>query len=356
MDAFKPLIAKVATGSSLTEVESETAFHHIFSGEVTPAQLGGFLMALRVRGETIEEIAGAVNAMRAKMLRVDAPARTMDIVGTGGDGHGTFNVSTLAALIVAACGVPVAKHGNRAASSKSGSTDVLGALGVRTGLAPEEVAACVAEAGIGFMTAQTHHAAMRHVASARVELGARTIFNLLGPLANPAGVKYQLLGVFAASWLEPLAQVLRRLGSERVWLLHGADGLDEATTTGPTFVTALEDGAIRSFEITPEAAGLPRASLADLAGGDPAHNAAALKAVLDGAKTPYRDIAVLNAAAALVVAERAADLKEGAALAAAAIDQGAVADTLSKLVKISNRAAPRSGASAFPANATRRSS
>ncbi len=355
MDAFKPLIAKVATGSSLTEGEAETAFHHIFSGEVTPAQLGGFLLALRVRGETVEEITGAVAAMRAKMLRVEAPAGAIDIVGTGGDGHGTYNVSTLAALIVAACGAPVAKHGNRAASSRSGASDVLSALGVRTGLPPEEAAACLAEAGICFMMAQTHHAAMRHVAPARAELGARTIFNLLGPLANPAGVKRQLLGVFAASWLEPLAQVLRRLGSERVWLVHGADGLDEATTTGPSFVTALEDGVIRSFEITPEAAGLPRASLADLTGGDPATNAAALRAVLDGARSPYRDIAVLNAAAALVVAERAADLKEGAVLAAAAIDQGAAAETLAKLIKVSNRSARESGASISSASATRRS-
>lgn len=342
MDAFKPLIAKVATGSGLTEAEAETAFDHIFSGEVTPAQLGGFLMALRVRGETIEEISGAVAAMRAKMLRVEAPPRAIDIVGTGGDGHGTYNVSTLASLIVAACGVPVAKHGNRAASSRSGATDVLTALGVKVGLSPREVSACIAEAGVGFMTAQTHHAAIRHVASARSELGARTIFNLLGPLANPAGVKRQLLGVFAASWLEPLAQALRRLGSERVWLVHGADGLDELTTTGPSFVAALEGGDIRTFEITPEAGGLPRASLADLKGGDPASNAAALKAVLDGAKTPYRDIAVLNAAAALVVAEKAADLKEGASLAAAAIDRGAAAETLAKLVKISNRGAPAS--------------
>jgi anthranilate phosphoribosyltransferase len=347
MDAFKPLIAKVATGSSLTEAEAETAFDHIFSGEVTPAQLGGFLMALRVRGETIEEITGAVKAMRAKMLRVAAPPGTMDIVGTGGDGHGTYNVSTLAALIVAACGVPVAKHGNRASSSRSGSSDVLTALGVRIGLAPNEVEACINEAGIGFMTAQAHHAAMRHVAPARLELGARTIFNLLGPLANPAEVKRQMLGVFSAAWLEPLAQVLRNLGSSRVWLVHGAGGLDEATTTGQSFVTALEDGEIRSFEIAPEAAGLPRASLADLKGGDCSVNAAALKAVLDGAKTPYRDIALLNAAAALVIAEKAADLKEGAGLAAAAIDQGAAAETLAKLVKVSNRApSPSSAANA----------
>lgn len=354
MDAFKPLIAKVATGASLSEAEAVAAFDHIFAGEVTPVQLGGFLMAMRVRGESIAEITGAVIAMRARMLRVEAPARTIDIVGTGGDGHSTYNISTLAALIVAACGVPVAKHGNRAASSRSGSSDVLTALGVKTGLAPREVEACIAEAGIGFMTAQTHHAAMRHAAAARIELGTRTIFNLLGPLANPAGVKNQMLGVFSVSWLEPLAQVLRNLGSSRVWLVHGADGLDEATTTGPSFVTALEGGKIRSFEITPEAAGLSRASLADLEGGDPAANAAALQAVLEGAKTPYRDIAVLNAAAALVVAEQAADLKEGAARAGAALDEGRAADTLAKLIEVSNRTT--AGAASSPRELARQGS
>ena len=339
MDAFKPLIARIASGGSLTETEASEAFEQIFAGDVTPAQIGAFLMALRVRGETIDEITGAVRAMRARMLRVDAPARAIDIVGTGGDGHGTYNVSTLAALIVAACGVPVAKHGNRAASSRSGSSDVLALLGVKIGLAPAEVETCIRQAGIGFMSAQTHHAAMRHVAPVRAELGVRTIFNLLGPLANPAGVKYQMLGVFAASWLEPLAQALRNLGSERVWLVHGADGLDEASTTGPSFVTALERGVIRSFEITPEAAGLPRASLADLKGGTPAVNAAALRAVLAGQKSPYRDIALLNAAAALVVAEKADDLQDGVAQAAAAIDEGRAAATLQKLVEASNRAA-----------------
>lgn len=343
MDAFKPLIAKVATGSSLTEAEAEAAFNHIFAGHVTPAQLGGFLMALRARGETIDEITGAVIAMRARMLPVEAPADAIDIVGTGGDGHGTLNVSTLAALIVAACGIPVAKHGNRAASSKSGSSDVLTALGVGLDLAPAQVEACIGETGIGFMAAQTHHASMRHAAPVRAELGTRTIFNLLGPLANPAGVKYQMLGVFAARWLEPLAHVLRNLGSKRVWLVHGSDGLDEATTTGPSFVTALENGKIRSFEITPEAAGISRASLADLAGGNPAANAAALRAVLGGAKNPYRDIGILNAAVALVIAGKAADLKHGAALAAAAIDGGAAAETLAKLVKVSNRAPPGPG-------------
>lgn len=337
MDAFKPIIAKVATGASLTQAEAAGAFNDMLSGEVTPAQMGAFLMALRVRGETVEEITGAVSAMRAKMLRVAAPAGSIDIVGTGGDGHGSYNVSTLAALIVAACGAPVAKHGNRAASSKSGSSDVLTALGVRIGLPAEQVAACIGEAGIGFMMAQTHHAAMRHVGAVRTELGARTIFNLLGPLSNPAGVKRQLLGVFSAAWLEPLAQVLRNLGSERVWLVHGSDGLDEVTTTGATRVSALEDGAIRSFEITPEDAGLPRASLADLKGGDADFNAAALRAVLDGAKNPYRDIAVINAAAALIVAGKAKNLKEGAGLAQNALDSGAARDTLAALVAASNR-------------------
>ena len=341
MDAFKPLLAKVATGAGLSRTEAEFAFDMLLSGEVTPAQMGGFLMGLRVRGESVEEITGAVSAMRAKMLRVNAPPQAIDIVGTGGDGHGSYNVSTLAALIVAACGVPVAKHGNRAASSKSGASDVLTALGVRTGLPPAGVEDCIAMAGIGFMAAQAHHAAIRHVAATRQELGTRTLFNLLGPLANPAGVRRQLLGVFSAAWLEPLAHVLRNLGSERVWLVHGADGLDEVSTTGPTFVTALEDGKIRSFEITPEEAGLPRTELADLKGGDAAHNAAALDAVLAGAKTPYRDIAVFNAAAALLVAGKAKDLAQGVGLAQEAIDQKHAADVLARLIKASNAQVPQ---------------
>jgi anthranilate phosphoribosyltransferase len=338
MDAFKPLIAKVATGSSLTEVEARAAFDLIFAGTVTPAQLGGLLLALRARGETVAEITGAVAALRARMLRVTAPPGAIDIVGTGGDGHATRNISTLAALITAACGVPVAKHGNRAASSKTGASNVLSALGVGLELAAWEIEACIKEAGIGFLAAWAHHAAMRHAAPVRAELGTPTIFNLAGPLANPAGVKFQVLGVFARCWLEPLARVLRNLGAKRVWLVHGSDGLDEATTTGPTFVTALEDGHIRSFQIAPEDAGISRASPADLVGGDPSANAAALHGVLCGAKNAYRDIAVLNAAVALVVAQKADDLKHGAALAAAALDDGVAADTLAKLVKVSNRA------------------
>ena len=336
MEAFKPLLAKVATGASLTRAEADSAFETILSGEVTPAQTAGFLMALRVRGETVDEITGAVTAMRRKMLRVSAPEGAIDIVGTGGDGHGTYNVSTLAALIVAGCGVKVAKHGNRAASSLSGSSDVLTALGVHIGGTAAAVRHCIDEAGIGFMMAQTHHAAMRHVGPVRVELGTRTIFNLLGPLSNPAGVRHQLLGVFSESWLQPLAEVLRNMGSTRVWLVHGTDGLDEMTTTGVTKVVALEDGNIRRFEIEPEHAGLARASLADLKGGDAAHNAAALTAVLDGAKNPYRDIAVLNAAGSLVVAGHSADLASGAKAAGEALASGAARQALDRLVQASH--------------------
>ncbi len=337
MDAFKPLLAKVATGASLTRAEAQRAFDDMLSGEVTPAQMGAFLMALRVRGETVDEITGAVTAMRAKMLSVNAPADALDIVGTGGDGSGSYNVSTLASIITAACGVPIAKHGNRAASSKSGATDVLTALDVKVGVSPEHVEACIRDAGIGFMAAPTHHAAMRHVGPVRVELGTRTIFNILGPLSNPANVKRQLLGTFSKALLEPMAQVLKNLGSERIWLVHGSDGLDEMTTTGVTYVCALEDGNIRSFEVTPEEAGLARATAADLKGGDPEHNAAALRAVLDGKKSAYRDIAVLNAAAALVVAGKAKGLKEAATMAAEALDSGRARGTLAKLVDVSNR-------------------
>lgn len=336
MDAFKPIIAKVAAGSPLSREEAEHAFDTILSGGSTLAQTGAFLIALRVRGETVDEIAGAVKALRDKMLRVEAPADAIDIVGTGGDNSGSYNVSTLAAMITAACGVPVAKHGNRAASSKSGAADVLAALGVKVGLEPAKVSECIAQAGVGFMFAPTHHASMRHVGPVRVELGTRTILNLLGPMSNPAGVKRQLLGVFSESWLEPLASTLATLGSEKVWVVHGRDGLDEITTTGETAVAALENGRITRFVITPEDAGIARARPEDLKGGEAEHNAAALRAVLSGERTPYRDIAVLNAAAALVVAGRADSLRHGAELAARAIDTGAVAGVVDRLVAASN--------------------
>ncbi len=336
MDPFKPFIAKVATGASLSAAEAREAFEAMLSGEVTPAQASGFLMALRVRGETVEELTGAVSALRARMVRVTAPAGAIDIVGTGGDNAGTFNVSTLASIIVAACGVPVAKHGNRAASSLSGAADVLGALGVKAGLEPSGIERCLAQANLAFMFAPAHHASMRHVAPVRTELGTRTIFNLIGPLSNPAGVTRQLVGAFAQSWLEPMVRVLRDLGSSDVWAVHGSDGLDEITLTGPSHVVALKDGAIRHFTVTPEDVGLRRVTLDQLRGGAPAENAAALRAVLEGARCPYRDIALINAAAALVVAGAAKDLADGMARAAAAVDSGAARGTLSKLVASSN--------------------
>ena len=336
MDSFKPYLAKVATGASLTRDEARAAFDTLLSGEVTPAQAGGFLMALRVRGEALEEIAGAVAAMRGRMLRVKAPPDAIDIVGTGGDHSGSYNISTLAAIIVAGCGVKVAKHGNRAASSQSGAADVLTALGVRIGLDAPALERCLAEAGLCFMFAQTHHASMRHVGPVRVELGTRTLFNLLGPLSNPAGTDRQLLGVFSESWLEPLTQALSELGSRRVWAVHGSDGLDEITTTGPTAVVALENGAVRRFTIEPRELGLPVAQPEDLKGASPEHNAAQLRAVLDGKPTAYRDIGVLNAAAALVVAEQVSDLRDGVERATRAVESGAARAVLERLVAVSN--------------------
>ena len=336
MDDLKSIIAKVATGATLSREESASAFDRMMSGEATPSQLGGLLMALRVRGETVDEITGAVSAVRAKMLKVRAPADAVDVVGTGGDGSGSVNVSTCAAFIVAGAGVPVAKHGNRALSSRSGAADVLSSLGVKIDITPEQVGRCIAEAGIGFMFAPSHHPAWKNVGPTRVELATRTIFNLLGPLANPAGVKRQMVGVFSRQWVLPLAQVLKNLGSESVWVVHGSDGLDEITLTGPTFVAALEKGEIRSFEVTPEDVGLKRVAGEALKGGDGAANAVALRNVLSGLPSPYRDVALLNAAATLVVAGRAKDLKEGMALGVKSLDDGAAAERLKRLVAVSN--------------------
>ena len=336
MDDLKSIIAKVATGATLSREEAASAFDRMMSGEATPSQLGGLLMALRVRGETVDEITGAVSAVRAKMLKVEAPAGAVDVVGTGGDGSGSVNVSTCASFIVAGTGIPVAKHGNRALSSRSGAADVLSSLGVRIDITPEQVGRCIAEAGIGFMFAPSHHPAWKNVGPTRVELATRTIFNLLGPLANPAGVKRQMVGVFSKQWVLPVAQVLKNLGSESVWVVHGSDGLDEITLTGPTFVAALEGDTIRSFEVSPEDVGLKRVAGEALKGGDAAANAVALKSVLDGMPSPYRDVALLNAAAALVVAGRARDLKEGMTLGTRSIDDGAAAERLNRLIAISN--------------------
>jgi anthranilate phosphoribosyltransferase len=336
MDDLKSIIGKVATGATLSRDEAATAFDAMMSGEATPSQMGGLLMALRVRGETVDEITGAVAAMRSKMLRVQAPADAIDVVGTGGDGSGSVNVSTCAAFIVAGSGVPVAKHGNRALSSRSGAADVLAALGVKIDLSPDAVGRCVKEAGIGFMFAPAHHPAMKNVGPTRVELATRTIFNLLGPLSNPAGVKRQMVGVFSRQWVQPLAQVLKNLGSDSVWVVHGSDGLDEITLTGPTSVAALENGNIRAFEVTPEDAGLARSSPGSLKGGDADANAVALRSVLDGKPSPYRDVALLNAAAALIVAGKAKDLKEGVAIGVKTLDSGAAAARLKQLVAASN--------------------
>jgi len=336
MDKLKALIARVADGHGLSVDEARVAFEVLMSGNATPAQMGGFLMALRVRGETIDEITGAASVMRAKASKIAAPADAIDIVGTGGDAIGTWNVSTATSIVVAACGVRVAKHGNRALSSKSGAADVLTALGVNTDADFKLIERTILEAGIGFMMAPRHHLAMRNVAGPRIELGTRTIFNLLGPLSNPALVTRQLLGVFAERWIEPLATTLGNLGSIRAWVVHGSDGTDEITTTGPTAVAELRDGRVRRFSITPEEAGLPRAALADLKGGTPAENAAAIMALLGGKPGAFRDIVLLNAAAALMIADKAVDLPAGVALARTAIDSGKAMAALSKLIAITN--------------------
>jgi anthranilate phosphoribosyltransferase len=338
VDDFKALIAKVATGASLTREESANAFDRMMSGEATPSQMGGLLMALRVRGETVDEITGAVTTMRAKMLDVKAPPEAVDVVGTGGDASGSYNISTCAAFVVAGTGVPVAKHGNRALSSKSGAADVLAELGVKIDLNSAQVGACIREAGIGFMFAPAHHPAMKNVGPTRVELGTRTIFNLLGPLSNPAGVKRQMVGTFSKHWVEPMAQVLKNLGAEAIWVVHGSDGLDEITTAGPTSVAALENGQIRTFEVTPEDAGLPRSQPGALRGGDGDANARTLLDVLKGKKSAYRDVSLLNAAAALIVAGKAKTLKDGVALAAKSVDSGEAEGRLDRLIKVSNAA------------------
>jgi anthranilate phosphoribosyltransferase len=336
MDDLKAIIGKVATGAALSRQESASAFDRMMSGEATPSQMGALLMGLRVRGETVDEITGAVSAMRAKMLRVEAPADAVDVVGTGGDGSGSVNVSTCASFIVAGAGVPVAKHGNRALSSKSGAADVLAALGVKIELRPDQVSRCIREAGIGFMFAPAHHPAMKNVGPTRVELATRTIFNLLGPLSNPAGVKRQMVGVFSRQWVQPLAEVLRNLGAESAWVVHGSDGLDELTLTGPSAVAVLDKGEIRTFDVTPEDAGLPRVHGDALKGGDAAANAVALRAVLDGKPGAYRDVALMNAAAALIIAGKAKDLKDGVIIGSQSLDSGAALEKLKRLTTVSN--------------------
>jgi anthranilate phosphoribosyltransferase len=335
MAEFKTYVQKIATGATLSRAEANDAFDAMLTGGATPAQIGAFLMALRIRGETVDEISGAVASLRSKVIPVSAPEGAMDIVGTGGDGSGSYNISTAAALIVAGCGVKVAKHGNRGMSSKSGIADTLEALGVNLNVTPQVIARCVSKAGIGFMFAQGHHPAMKHVGPYRVEMGTPTIFNLMGPLSNPAGVKKQLLGVYAPKWVEPLAHVLSELGSTDVWVVHGS-GLDEITLTGITKVAQLKDGKVTTFELSPEDAGLQRCEPEALKGGEASHNAAALRKVLAGEASAYSDVAKLNAAAALIIAGRASDLKDGVAQASSAIKSGAAQAALETLVTVSN--------------------
>ncbi len=336
MTTFRPFLAAAMSGRALSADEMRAAMGVVLDGAATDIELAGFLAALRARGETVEEIAAAASEMRSRALAVDAPDEAIDTAGTGGDGADTYNISTAAALIIAGAGVPVAKHGNKAASSKSGSSEVLEALGVKLDIPPALISRCIREANIGFMFAALHHGAVRHAATARKALGVRTMFNVLGPLSNPAGAKRQLLGVFSRDLLRPVAEVLPRLGVLSAWVVHGEDGLDELTTTTHTYVAELRDGVVREFTISPADAGLPLAAAHDLKGGDPSENAAAIKRLLDGEHGAYRDVAVLNAAAALVVSNVAADLKDGARRAEEAIDSGAAASALAKLAEISN--------------------
>ncbi len=329
---LKPLLARLALGETLPAADAEDAFGIIMSGEATPAQIAGLLMAMRVRGETVAELTGAVQAMRARMAAIEAPEGAIDVCGTGGDNAGTLNVSTAVTFVLAGLGVPVAKHGNRALSSRTGGADVLTALGVNVDVPLDRLAGVLRAANCVFLFAPRHHAALRHAAGPRVELGTRTIFNLLGPLANPARVRRQLTGVFDPKWARPMAETLGALGTERCWLVHG-EGLDELTVAGDNSVVELDRGRLRSFVLTPEDAGLPRAPIAAIRGGEAAVNAAALAALLRGAAGPYRDTVLLNAAAALVVAGRVEDVRGGVAAAAAAIDDGAALAALETLRK-----------------------
>ncbi|NVJ99021.1 MAG: anthranilate phosphoribosyltransferase [Alphaproteobacteria bacterium] len=322
MSDLRPILARLADGETLSSPESEEAFNIIMSGAADLAQMAAFIMALRLRGETVDEIVGGARVLRAKASRLNAPEGIVDTCGTGGDGIGTYNISTAAALVTAAAGVPVAKHGNRSVSSKSGSADVLMALGANLEMPEAANEESLRTNNFAFMFAPAHHRAMRHVAPARGSLQLRTIFNLLGPLANPAHAKRQVLGVFDRKWLRPMAEVLQKLGSEHVWVVHGSDGLDEVTTTGPTYVAELKDGNISEFEVTPETFGLNRSDIDALKGGDALVNAEAIRKLLAGEKSAYRDIVLMNAGAALVVAGKTADLAEGVRLAAETIDSG----------------------------------
>ena len=333
---IKAALNKIADRKDLTGEEMRGVMRTIMAGEATPSQIGAFLMGMRIKGETVGEIAAAVSILREQMIPVEAPDDAIDIVGTGGDGGGTLNISTASAIVVAAAGIPVAKHGNRALSSKSGASQALEALGVKIDLTPAEISRTINKAGIGFMFAPSHHPAMRHVGPSRAEMGVRTMFNLLGPQSNPAGVRRYMLGVYAQEWVEPVAAALLANRAVKAWVVHGSDGLDEITVTGPSFVAQIANGDLRSFEVSPEQAGLKTHDGRELLGGDPDYNAAAIHALFDGAPGAYRDVVLLNSAAALIVADKVADLREGVEAAAGIIDSGKAKQTLARLVAVSN--------------------
>ena len=337
---FKNLIAELADGKVLSREIACDAFKYMMNGDATGPQIGAFLMALRVRGETIDEITGAVEAMRSKALTIKAPDGAVDTCGTGGDTAGTYNISTAAAIVLAACGVPVAKHGNRAVSSKSGSADVLETLGINIDADMFIVNKCLEELDISFLMATRHHSAARHVGPARASLGTRTIFNLIGPLSNPAETKFQVIGVFDKKWNRPMAEVLGTLGSKHVWVVTGSDGLDEITITGDTHVAEFKDGKINEFTVSPEDAGLKRATMKEIEGGDAEYNAAAIWDILGGEKNAYRDIVLLNTSAALIVSGNATDLKDGVRIATQAIDSGKAKETLENWIEMSNQEPP----------------
>lgn len=332
---FKQILALAADGHKFNRTQAEAAFDMIMSGDATPAQIGAFLMSLRMRGETVTEIAAAATVMRAKAIKITAPANAIDVVGTGGDRSGTLNISTASAITIAGCGIPVAKHGNRALSSKSGAADVLHALGVNIDADMRLIERSINEAKIGFMMAPRHHSATRHVAGPRVELAVRTVFNMLGPLSNPAMVDRLLVGVFAPEWVEPIARVLAELGARRAWVVHGTDGLDELATNGPAIVASLNEGDVQTFEVTPEDADLKRCNISEIQGGDAEFNATALQELLEGKPSAYRDTVLFTSAAALLVAQEASDLKEGVKIAASSIDDGKALFALKKMVAIS---------------------
>lgn len=332
-NAMKPLIYAASEGP-LSRAQAEMAFEELFNGTATPAQMGGLLMAMRARGESVSEYAAAAAVMRSKCKPVKAPEGAMDIVGTGGDGKGTLNISTATAFVVAGAGVPVAKHGNKNLSSLSGAADALGEMGVNVMVEPEVVERAIAQAGIGFMMAPMHHPAIRHVMPVRQELGCKTIFNILGPLTNPAGVKRQLTGAFAVDLIFPMAETLLALGSEKAWLVHGGDGTDELAISEKSDVAVLENGKITGREVHPEDAGLPVHPFRDILGGTPAENAVAFRALLDGHQSAYRDAVLLNAAAALIVADKVKTLPEGVEMARESIDSGAAKTCLKKLAQI----------------------